>query len=259
MKADAIIQARFGATRLPGKVLLKVLDKTILEYVIERVKRAETIEKVIVATTTKKDDSKVAGLAEGLGVGLFRGSEDDVLDRFYHAAKACNMKHIVRITADCPLIDPEVIDMVVNRYFDSEADYCANAVARTFPDGEDVEVFSFSALKDAWESARLPSEREHVTPYLRNNPNRFKLVDLIQDRDLSEKRWSLDRQEDFLFIKTVLEELYPLNPDFRMEDVLHFLELNPDVEKINRHIVNNEGYQKSLKEDRVPSIKSSEE
>lgn len=249
-KVYAIIQARLGSKRLPGKVLLNVLGKTILEYVIERVKKAKTLDDVVVATSVKKEDLQIVNLASKLGVSIYCGSEEDVLDRFYQAARLYGMQHIVRITADCPLIDPQVIDSGVNHYFESGADYCSNALERTFPDGEDVEVFSLNALQDAWKNATLLSEREHVSPYIRKHPEKFKLVNLKNERDFSKKRWTLDREEDFRFIKTVLESLYPTNPDFRMEDVLNFLHTNPQIEEINQDISPGEGYLKSLKEDK---------
>ena len=253
-KVAAIIQARYGATRLPGKVLLKVLDKTILEYVIERVKKARTIKQVIIATTIKRNDRKIVNLLDKVGISVYRGSENDVLDRFYQAAQLFKIKHIVRITADCPLIDPKIIDKIVDRYFKSKTDYCANTLEETFPDGEDVEVFSFSALSLAWKNARLLSEREHVTPYIRNHPEMFKILNVRNRTNLHEKRWTLDRGEDFKFIKSVLENLYPVNPDFSMQDVLKYLKDNASIEKINRDIIRNEGYLKSLKEDKVVSL-----
>ncbi len=250
MKASAIIQVRCGSTRLPGKALLKVLDKTILEYVVERVKKAETVDQVIIATTKNKDDLKIAELAGNIGISVYRGSENDVLDRFYKTAHSLGLKHIVRITADCPLIDPIVIDSVVDSYFRTKADYSSNTLEETFPDGEDAEVFSFKALSIAWKNAALSSEREHVTPYIRNHPDIFKLVNVKSAENLYGKRWTLDRNEDFDFIKTILEALYPHNPYFSMQDVLKFLKDNPSLEKMNKDIVRNEGYLKSLKEDR---------
>jgi len=250
-KASVIIQARMGATRLPGKVLMKVLDKTILEHVIERVKRSRRIDNVIVATTTKSEDKPVAELMKKCGVEVFRGSEEDVLDRFYQAAKKHNIKHIVRITADCPLIDPRIIDTAIARYFNSGADYCSNVWDRTYPDGEDVEVFNFKSLESAWKKARLLSEREHVTPFMTNNRKDFKIVQFKQGIDLSKKRWSLDRKDDYKFIKAVLEGIYPDNPDFHIGDVVKFLESNPGVEDLNKSHIINEGYQKSLREDRI--------
>lgn len=258
MKAKIIIQARLGSTRLPGKVLLKIMDKTILEYLIERVKKAKNVEDIIIATTTKEEDLDIINLAHRLQVNTFRGSENDVLDRFYQAAKTFNVKHVVRITADCPFMDSNIIDDVVCCYFESSADYCSNVSERTFPDGEDVEVFSFATLEYAWRNANLASEREHVTPYIRNHPNIFKIANFKHKIDFSKKRWTLDRKEDFKFIKAILEGLYPINPDFHMEDILKFLEHNPHLEDINRNIKLNEGYLKSIKKDGILNIDKAE-
>lgn len=250
MRVFAIVQARCGSTRLPGKVLFKVIGKTILEYVLERVGRAKNVEGIIVATTAKKEDERIVNLAESLNIRTYCGSDEDVLDRYYQAAKLFGIKHIIRITADCPLIDPQIIDSVIGLYFESKADYCSNTLDETFPDGEDSEVFSFDALCRAWKNAKLVSEREHVTPYIKNNPAKFKLVNLRNNIDLSAKRWTLDTEGDFRFIKTVLEKLYPSKPDFSSKDVLEFLKNNPHLERINKGIVRNQGYLKSLNEDR---------
>jgi len=251
LKTLAIVQARNGASRLPGKVLLKILDKTILEYGIERIKRARSIEGLVIATTVNKNDLSIVELASSKGVGVYRGSEDDVLDRYYQAARSFKADHIVRITADCPLIDPGVIDAVIQRYRESKADYCANTLKETFPDGQDVEVFSFNALKIAWQNARLASEREHVTPYIRKHTEQFKLASFENPTDLSAKRWTLDEEKDFIVIKNILEALYPKNPLFTMDDVLKYLSENSDIEKINSGIARNEGYAKSLKQDKI--------
>jgi len=250
MKATAIIQARTGSTRLPEKVLLKVGHKTILEYVLERTGRAKNIENIIVATTENIEDKKIVDLAKNLGVKTYRGSSEDVLDRYYQAAKLSRVSHIVRITADCPLIDPQVIDNVTRLYFESEADYCSNTLKETFPDGLDVEIFSFNALCRSWRNARLSSEREHVTPYMKKNPDMFKLVNFENNIDLSDKRWTVDTAEDFKFINAILEVLYPVKPDFYSKDVLEFLKKNPHLEEINKGIVRNQGYSKSLKKDK---------
>lgn len=254
MKATAIIQARFSASRLHGKVLLKILDKTVLEYVIERVQMAKMVDDVIVATTTKEEDSKIADLASRINIKVYRGSEDDVLDRYYQAAKMFNIKHIARITADCPLIDPDIIDSVSERYFDSGADYCSNTLEISFPDGQDVEVFSFAALEHAWKKADLLSEREHVTPFMTKHPEIFKLESYKNKTDLSDKRWTLDEKKDYEFIKSVIGELYPKKPDFRINDILSLLKRNPHLEEMNKNIERNEGYQKSLKNDRKVKI-----
>ncbi len=259
MKAHIIIQVRLGSTRLPGKALLKVLDKTMLEYLIERVNKAKTIEGIVLATTTKEEDSKIVNLAREWGLSFYRGSENDVLDRFYQAARLIGAKHMVRITGDCPLIDPSIIDNVVDFYHKSGADYCSNTLEETFPDGEDVEVFSFDVLKSAWENATLLSEREHVTPYIRKHPEKFTLTNVKNKTDLSDKRWTLDTEKDFEFIKAVLESLYPKNRDFGMKDILQFLQANPQLENVNKGIPRNEGYFKSLKEDRVINTEFTEE
>jgi len=254
MKTSVIIQARSGSTRLPQKVLLKVMGKTILEYALERIGKAKNIEGIIVATTLNEEDARIVDLAESIGIKTYRGSSEDVLDRYYQAAKLFGIRHLVRITADCPLIDPWIIDKAVELYFESKADYCSNTLKETFPDGEDVEVLSFNALHSAWKSAKLLSEREHVTPYIKKNPGRFKLVNFENDIDLSGKRWTVDREEDFRFIKALLEGLYPIKPDFSSGDILEFLRQNPRLEEINKGIARNEGYSKSLNRDREINI-----
>ena len=250
MKATAIIQARYSSTRLPGKVLMKVLDKTVLEYVVERVSRAKHIKKVIVATSVNEADLKIAELLDDRGVSFYRGSENDVLDRFYRAALECGAEHLVRITADCPLADPVLIDSIIERYFASGADYCSNTLEVTYPDGLDAEVFSFKALSDAWKNAKLTSEREHVTPYIYKHPERFKLESFKYAEDLSGKRWTVDEKTDFMFVKAVIEALYPARPGFHMADVLDFLKDKPELEDLNKGIIRNEGYIKSLAEDK---------
>jgi len=167
MKVAAIIQARMNSTRLPGKVLLKIQGKTVLEHIVRRVCKAITLDQVIVATTDQSSDDEVYHTAEQLHVDVFRGKEDDVLDRYFQAAKFYNTDHVIRITADCPLMDPKVIDKTVDHYFENSCDFCTNSIEpRTYPDGLDVEVFSFRILKEAWSNAKLTSEREHVTPYI---------------------------------------------------------------------------------------------
>lgn len=251
MKIDAVIQARVGSSRLRGKVLLDVLGKTMLEYLVDRVKNAKTIDKIVVATSTNEENIDIEKLMKKMGVSVYRGSEDDVLDRYYQTARLHNLQHIVRITADCPILDPVVIDYGVKQYFESKADFCSNSIVKTYPDGQDIEIFSFNTLENAWKNAKLLSEREHVTPYMKKNPEKFKLYNFTYKEDYHEKRWTLDRIEDFKLIKIIIEALYPKNPDFSMEDVLDFLKLNPHLEDINRHVLPGEGYIKSLKEDKV--------
>jgi spore coat polysaccharide biosynthesis protein SpsF (cytidylyltransferase family) len=250
MKATVIIQARMGATRLPGKVLKELSGKTVLEHVVERARKARYVEDVIVATTDKDGDRPIVEFAGDRGIKVFPGSEDDVLDRYCRAARFFGCKHVVRITADCPVIDPEIIDKVIDMYFSEKADYCSNVLKETFPDGEDVEVFSREALERAWEESELVSEREHVTPYMRKKESGFKVASLENKENLGNKRWTLDREEDYEFLKVLYDELYGKNPFFGMDEILDYLEKNPEKEAINSAITRNEGYLRSLREDR---------
>ena len=234
MKASVILQARTGSTRLPRKVLRKILGKTILEHIIMRLNAAKMIDNIIVATTNAREDGEIVTIAGNLGTKSYQGSVDDVLDRFYWAAKQFSLQHIVRITADCPLMDPAVVDEGAAKYFSSGSDYCSNVLARTFPDGEDVEIFSFAALEKAWKEAKLSYDREHVTTYIRNHPEKFKLANFRSDLNIADKRWTLDREEDFIFIKRVYDALYAGNPSFGMQDILNFLKENTAIEEINK-------------------------
>jgi len=241
-----LIQARVGSTRLPGKVLLDLEGKKVIEHVVARVKRSKRISEVFVVTTINKEDLELVKLCSQKGIRIFCGSENDVLDRFYQVAKLLEPKHIVRITADCPLMDASIIDAVIDIHIKSQGDYSTNTLTELYPDGEDVEVFTFESLKKAWKEANLISEREHVTPYIRNNKNLFKHAELKYSKDLHDKRWTLDNNEDFEFIKIIYR-----NEFFSMDDILKFLDQHPDVEKINNHINRNEGYQKSLRDDNL--------
>lgn len=250
-KIIAIIQARFGSTRLPGKVLLPLAGKSVLEHVVMRVRQSRKVSGAIVATSVKSADEKISEICKELGVPVFRGSEEDVLDRFYHASLLLKPDHVVRITADCPMIDPEVIGKVIAEHLKQKMDYTSNTLDPTYPDGECVEVFKASALEEAWKNARLSSQREHVTSYIKNNPQIFKLLNIAYATDLSKKRWTLDEERDYRFLKKIFDSLYPLDPFFGINDVLRFLAGNPQIEEINSGIIRNEGYQKSLKNDRI--------
>lgn len=251
----AIIQARIGSTRLSAKVLLDLEGKSVLERIIERVKNSKFIQEVIVATTISKEDLEIANLCSRIGVRVYCGSENDVLDRYFQVARLLGAKHIVRITADCPLIDPKVIDTVIRAHLSKNADYTSNTIQETFPDGEDVEIFKFQTLKKAWEDAKLPSEREHVSPYIRKQQNLFRLENVIGEENLGRMRWTLDEKRDYKFIKLVYRKLYKKNRIFGMEETLSLLREHPEYQRINHGIKRNEGYLKSLWEDRRSYIK----
>ena len=236
MNIAVITQARVGSTRLPRKIMKKILGKTVLMHDLDRIKEMRSINKIIVATTDLEEDNIIAKTVREYdeSVGIFRGSKDDVLDRYYKASKAFNADVIVRITSDCPLIDPKISDLVVKTFLKNDCDYCCNTLPRTFPHGLDTEVFSFEALERAWKEAHTPYEREHVTPYIRENPHKFKRVNVENEMDFSYLRWTLDYPEDFEFITEIYKRLYPKKRIFYMEDVLNVLNNEPWLIKINR-------------------------
>jgi spore coat polysaccharide biosynthesis protein SpsF (cytidylyltransferase family) len=241
-----------GATRLSGKVMLTILGKPVLWHVVNRVSRAKLIDELVVATTNRPKDDVIEKFCRENNTSIFRGQEKDVLDRYYQCAKKYNMENIVRITADCPLHDPQIIDLVIERYEEGDYDYISNGDPTSYPDGIDLEVFSFSALEKAWNNAKLSSEREHVTPYIRKNKNLFRVGNVQNETDLSEFRWTLDQEEDFRFIKAVYEKLSESKSDiFYMNDILELIDKCPELLRINSNIVRNEGYQRSLKNDKV--------
>lgn len=245
----AVLQARASSSRLPGKVLRPILGQPMLTRQIERIVRAKNIDEVIVATSTDLSDDPVVEVCRKAGVTCFRGSLDDVLDRVFLAARSRDARDVVRLTGDCPLADPGVIDCVIEAYRKSGADYASNTLQPTFPDGLDVEVVSFVALERAWANARLPSEREHVTPYLYIHPELFRLHPVQWSADLSSLRWTVDTAADFEFVTAVYENLYPTKPAFDMDDVLKLVDSRPDLLAINEGHKRNEGFLKSLARD----------
>jgi glutamate-1-semialdehyde 2,1-aminomutase len=250
MRIIAILQARVSSQRLPGKVLKPILGISMLQHQIERISRACRIDQLVVATSTDISDNGIEDLCKNIQVPIFRGHLDDVLDRFYQAAMLYHPEHIVRLTGDCPLIDPEIIDQVIDYYLQGDYDFASNAIEPTFPDGLDVEVFRFRALVDAWKNAKMPFQREHVTSYIYNKPNCFK-IGLYKNREknLSCLRWTVDEPQDFEFVTRVYEQLYPTNPAFSTVDILKLLDNNPQLNEINHQFKRNEGLQKSLEAD----------
>ena len=232
----AIIQARMAATRLPGKVLEKLAGQPMLARVVNRTCRAKTLDGVVVATTAKPDDDVIVHLCQEQGWPYVRGSEEDVLDRYYQAASTFEANAIVRITSDCPLIEPEIIDKVVNEYlsYRPEVEYMSNTLVRTFPRGLDVEVMSFDVLRTAWQEDHNPAWREHVTPYIWRHPEKFKIRNVANDTDYSHMRWTVDTVEDLTFVRKIYHHFQ--NDSFTWREVLSLLEMHPEWLKINRHV-----------------------
>lgn len=249
----AILQARCSSSRLPGKVLKPLVGEPMLARHIERLRRSRQISTLLVATSTDVSDDPLAALCLRLDVQCHRGSLDDVLDRFFRAAEPLAPEHLIRLTGDCPLADPDVIDATIAFHLDGGYDYTSNAIQPTFPDGLDVEVFRFACLRDAWNEASLQSEREHVTSFIYRRPERYRIGHYKQANDLSWLRWTVDEPADFAMVQAVYEALYPSNPQFTTTDVLHLLAEHPEIARINADITRNEGYLKSLATDRKVS------
>lgn len=245
----AVIQARMGSTRLPSKVLMDLSAKPVLEHVIERVAQSKFIDKIVVATTISLHDLAIVKFCAERNTHVFIGSEHDVLDRYYQAAKLFQPVNVVRITSDCPMIDPEIIDLIADRHVKEKADYTSNTIDETYPDGLDAEIFTFRSLERAWTNASLASEREHVTPYIKKNPALFNRISVKNDTDLSFMRWTIDQQEDFNFLSEIFKRVYLKKPEFRTADVLAEIARAPELLNINSGIIRNEGYLKSLMKD----------
>jgi len=243
----ALIQARMGSSRFPGKVLEDLAGRPMLWHVVRRVRRASRVDRVVVATTDRPVDDPIVRFCEQERISCFRGSEPDVLDRFYRAAKANDADVVVRITADCPLIDPAVIDTVLERFQLGGCDYACNVIRYTYPDGLDTEVFSFAALEQAWREAAKPSEREHVTPYLRTD--RFRVANVESEIPVSpsQYRWTVDHPADLEFVRKVYAA-FSENGEFGFREIFDLLKERPDLATIQAETITNEGYYKSLYE-----------
>ena len=240
-----IIQARMGSSRLPGKTLMKLDENdSTLDFVIKQISFSKLIDKIVIATTNLQQDDIIEKNAAKRRIDCYRGSSDDVLDRYYNCAKIFHMDTIVRITADCPIIDPEIVEQVIKKFQSQNYDYVTNTLIRTYPVGTDVEIFSFKALEETWQKAKLPSEREHVTPFIRNKESKFRLGNLENEKNLSHLRWTLDRNEDLILIRKIISKINK-NP-ILMRDVLNLFLVEPELVKINEHISQNEGMLKSL-------------
>ena len=238
-KIVAIVQARMGSSRLPGKVLRDIYGKPMLAWVVERARKAQLISEVVVATTLEEEDNLIEQVCKDFGFACFRGSTFDVLDRYYQAAQEWNADILVRLTADCPLIDPELIDLVVNRFIEEKVDFATNRLPppyeRTYPIGLDVEVVRFSALERAWKEATESYEREHVLPYLYEKPGRFKICVVNHPTNLGNYRWTVDTPADLQFVQEVVARL-PNKENFTWLDVLKIVQENPQLSAINAEI-----------------------
>lgn len=249
----AILQARTSSTRLPGKVLKPILGREMLALQIERIKHAKSLSGLIVATSEDESDNAIEALCDKLEVRCFRGSLNDVLDRFYQASKLMPSEHYVRLTGDCPLIDGQLIDQMIALHKLKQADYTSNSVLPndpkykpTMPDGLDIEIMTTETLHNAWENAHQAFEREHVTAYIRMRPQIFKLHYYQHKPDLSSYRWTVDEPEDFRLISQIFGKLYPVNPEFSWLDVLELIETDKSLSQINQQIIRDEGFLSSL-------------
>lgn len=247
----AITQARTSSTRLPGKVLKKIGTHTLLELHINRILQSKKISKLIVATTTEVSDKAIVDLCNNIKIESYRGSLADVLDRFYQAALPYKPDYVIRLTSDCPLIDAKVIDLVVDTMLKTKVDYCSNTISPTYPNGLDVEVFTFAALEKAWKEAHLQSDREHVTPYIYRNSNLmggalFTALNVSNSVNYEAIRLTVDEQNDFEVISGLVNALGTAAP---WEAYTEYYLKHPELNKLNQGINRNEGYLKSLKND----------
>lgn len=251
IKIAIIIQARMGSTRLPGKVLKTIEGIPMLELQINRLKYSKFSLEIIIATSILKQDKPILKLAEELKVKSYAGSHEDVLDRYYQAALRYNINIVARITADCPLIDPEILDRMLEIFLEGNYDYISNVRPATFPDGLDIEIFSFETLERTWKEARKTSEREHVTGYIGKNMHLFKTFNFKYEEDFSEMRWTVDVPADFEFVKIVYKNLYHKKKIFLMKDILDLLKEKPELMDLNNKFIRNESYLKSLQNDKI--------
>jgi spore coat polysaccharide biosynthesis protein SpsF len=238
MKVVIINQARMTSTRLPKKVLKEVLGKPLLEYQIERLRRVKLADEIVVATTINETDQPIIDLCDRLFIPTYRGSEEDVLSRYYGVAIAYQADIIVRVTSDCPIIDPKVIDQVIQYYLDAypKYDYVSNCLERSYPRGMDTEVFSFYTLAQAFHQATASPDREHVTPFIYRRTDVYQLGQMNYFENHSNHRWTVDTPEDFELIRKIIEALYPYKPKFSLEDCLELLSQRPEWSMINQYI-----------------------
>ena len=248
-----IVQARMGSSRLPGKVLLPLMGETVLWHIYQRLNIIDEIQNTVIATSTEAQDEKIVSYCESRAIPVHRGSENDVLDRFYKAASAFKADAVVRITADCPLVDPQIITKLISTFRGGSFDHCGIAAGagvandekiNRYPDGLDAEIFTMKSLKDAWTESTKTLHREHVTPFIWQQPDRYELGKLACDQgDLGQHRWTLDNQEDYELISWIYEHLHSESSQFGMNDVLELLATHPEKQQLNKHLIGKEGYE----------------
>ncbi|MGI0492185.1 cytidylyltransferase domain-containing protein [Alkalinema pantanalense CENA528] len=238
MKTVIIVQARMTSTRLPGKVLKTVLGKPLLEYQMERLQRVTLADQIVVATTVNETDQPIVDVCDRLSIPVYRGSEQDVLARYYEAAQTFEADAIVRVTSDCPLIDPEIIDRVIAIYQQNvpNLDYVVTDEV-SYPRGMDVEAFSMQVLEETYREATHPAHREHVTPFIYQQPSRYHVYTVMQDCLLAPCRLTVDTSEDFELIRCILEHLYSAQPQFNLHSIIGLLQQKPELVAINAHVI----------------------
>jgi spore coat polysaccharide biosynthesis protein SpsF len=243
MKVAAIVQARCGSTRFPNKVFVNLCGKPLIWHVFNRLKFAKRIDQVVLATTTSHKDDQLERWANENGVTVFRGSEDDVLSRYYNANEIVKADVVVRITADDPFKEPSVIDRAIEMLLNDHCDFVSNNNPPTFPEGLDCEVMTAAALRRSQESTEDAYEREHVTQYIYHNPHLFKTENLFQVENMSQLRWTIDTDIDFQMVKIIYEALYNGDLDiFHMDEILEYLKEHPEVQEMNNHVARSAMY-----------------
>lgn len=253
VKIVTVIQARTGSTRLPDKIFMTLSGKPLLLRMVQRVQNSRLTGEIVIATTTESTDDKIEELCTFNNLNIFRGHPTDLLDRHFRTALEYNAHAVVKIPSDCPLIDYRIIDRVIDYYLNNidNYDYVSNLHPATYPDGNDVEIFSMASLKTAWENASREFEREHTTPYIWENPDKFRIGNVEWDSGLDYSmthRFTIDYIEDYLFIKSVYDELYDRNPKFSLNDILDLLEQKPEIKKLNEKYLGVNWYRNHLNE-----------
>lgn len=248
-----VVQARMSSSRLPKKVLLPILGESLLYRMIERLQQIKHKASIVIATSENAEDDVIQDFCQAKNITCFRGSLNNLLDRHYQVGVLTNADIVIKIPSDCPLIDPRIVDKVLDFYFENEGkyDFVSNLHPATYPDGNDVEIMTFDALKKTWQEATRPLELEHTTPYFWENPDKFRLANVTWETGLDysmSHRFTIDYYADYLFIKKVFEELYPQNPAFSLEDILSLLQEKPEIYEINQHFAGVNWYRNHLGE-----------